>query len=238
MDGVYGIAGVLAILVCVGSLLGAFDRSRFSFRWLMVAAGLILLNDLLLTNGYGILPEIWPSAKWNWQGKALALIATLAVAASPKFGWSGAGLTLRQTNASLKSAVPIALAYISFFCAIAILFPDDPASAETVAFQLTMPGLEEEAFYRGLLLLALDRAFTGRIRFLGVEWGWGAALSCGLFGLAHAFGYSNGGYTFDPLIMALTAVPSSLAVWLRLRTGSLLVPIILHNVGNSASFIV
>lgn len=124
MDRVYGIAGVLAILVCVGSLLGAFDRSRFSFRWLMVAAGLILLNDLLLTNGYGILPEIWPSAKWNWQGKALALIATLAIAASPKFGWSGAGLTLRQTKGSVESAVPIALAYISFF-----LWPDrDPVS--------------------------------------------------------------------------------------------------------------
>ena len=35
--------------------------------------------------------------------------------------------------------------------------------------------------------------------------------------------------------MALTAIPSLLAVWLRLRTGSLLLPILLHNFGNAIS---
>jgi hypothetical protein len=55
---------------------------------------------------------------------------------------------------------------------MAFVFPDhERASAETIAFQLSLPGLEEEPFYRGVLLLALDRAFAGRIRALGVEWG-------------------------------------------------------------------
>lgn len=35
------------------------------------------------------------------------------------------------------------------------------------------------------------------------------------------------------MIMALTAVPSFIAVWLRLRTGSLLLPVLIHNFGNS-----
>ena len=98
-----------------------------------------------------------------------------------------------------------------------------------------MPGLEEEPFYRGILLLALDRAFLGRARFLGVDWGWGAVLSCALFGLAHAFGYSHGSFSFDPMTMALTTLPSFIAVWLRLRTGSVLLPVLLHNFGNSIS---
>lgn len=92
-------------------------------------------------------------------------------------------------------------------------------------------------FYRGILLLALDRAFSGRKRFLGVDWGWGAVLSCLLFGMAHAFGFSQGGFSFDPVTMALTAIPSFIAVWLRLRTGSLLLPILLHNFGNSFSLL-
>ena len=101
-----------------------------------------------------------------------------------------------------------------------------------------MPGLEEEPFYRGTLLLALDRAFTGRVRWLGVDWGWGAVLSCALFGMAHAFGYEDGHFSLDPMIMALTALPSFLAVWLRLRTGSLVLPVLLHNFGNSIGLVV
>lgn len=120
---------------------------------------------------------------------------------------------------------------------IAYLFPGDAASPETIAFQLTMPGLEEEPFYRGVLLLALDRAFSARVRLLGVEWGWGAVLSCALFGLAHAFGFSHGHFSFDAMTMALTALPSFIAVWLRLRTGSLLLPVLLHNFGNSISLV-
>src|SRR3546814_14011388 len=102
---------------------------------------------------------------------------------------------------------------------IALAFPSGTASADDVAFQLTMPGLEEETFYRGILLFALYRAFTGRVRFLGVEWGWGAVLSCLLFGMAHAFGFSDGQFSFDPLVVALTALPSFIGVWLTLRTG-------------------
>lgn len=105
-------------------------------------------------------------------------------------------------------------------------------NAEEIAFQLTMPGFEEESFYRGVLLFALDRAFTGRKRFLGVEWGWGAVLSCFIFGMAHAFGFLESGFSFDPITLGLTAVPSFIGVWLRLRTGSLLLPVLLHNFGN------
>ena len=100
-----------------------------------------------------------------------------------------------------------------------------------------MPGLEEEAFYRGVLLLMLGRAFTARLSFLGVEWHWGAVLSCVLFGLAHAFSFSNGAFAFDPLTMALTGVPSVIGVWLVLRTRSVLMPLLLHNFGNAITFL-
>src|SRR3569833_2983204 len=187
------IAGVLALLLLAGGVLGVFQRRHFSLRWLLAAAVLVALNDFLLTDGYRLIPNLSHGYEWNWQGKVVAL---------------------------------------------ARVFPSDPASPETMAFQLTMPGFEEEPFYRGILLLALDRAFTGRVKILGVEWGWGALLSCAVFGLAHAFGYSHGHYTFDPMTMAMTAIPSVLGVWVRLRTGSLVLPIVLHNFGNSISLFV
>jgi membrane protease YdiL (CAAX protease family) len=238
MAALASIGGVLAILLALGIAIGLLDRRSFSFGWLLGAAALVFLNDALLTRAYGILPDLFTGADWNWQGKTLALAATLAVAALPAFGWARVGLTLRQDTGSLAASIPVALFYCAFFAALAIAFPPEPASNETIAFQLTMPGLEEEPFYRGILLFALDRAYRGRVRFLGVEWGWGALLSCVVFGLAHAFGYSSEGYAFDPLTMALTAIPSLIAVWLRLRTGSLLLPITLHNFGNAVSLIV
>lgn len=238
MNGLISIGAVLVLLLVVGGLLGFINRRHFSPRWLLAAAGLVLINDVLLTRGYGLLPDLFPAAELNWQGKLLALFATLALAALPVFGWRRIGLTLAQAPGSLRAALPILFLYCGFFLALALVFPSEPATREEIWFQLTLPGLEEEAFYRGLLLFSLDRAFTARRRILGVDWGWGAIISCLLFGLTHAFSYSGGSFSFDALYMALTAVPSLLGVWLRLRTGSLLLPVVMHNMGNSISLLV
>ena len=237
MDGSIALAGILLLLLAAGGVLGLASRKNFNPLWLLIAALLVAVNDALLTNAYGLLPNMI-GGEWNWQGKILALAATLAIASLPAFGWRAVGLTIRQNAGSLVSAIPVALLYCAFFLAIDLAFGGSPGTGEETAFQLTMPGLEEEPFYRGILLFALDRAFTGRVRFLGVDWGWGALLSCAVFGLAHAFGYSDGAFSFDPMYMALTAIPSLLAVWLRLRTGSLLLPILLHNFGNSIGLFV
>jgi hypothetical protein len=49
------------------------QRDTFSLRWLLAAAGLVLLNNFLLNRGYGLLPHLIPPSQWNWQGKLLAL---------------------------------------------------------------------------------------------------------------------------------------------------------------------
>lgn len=233
MDGVFTIGAIVALLLAAGGVVALLGKGQgVSFRWLLVAAGLVLLNDALLTRAYRLLPDLI-GGDWNWQGKILALAATLAIAAQAAFGWRASGLTLRQ--ADLKAPLVVAALYALLFVGLALAFPNEPASTETMAFQLTMPGLEEEAFYRGLLLLVLDRAFTGRARVLRVDWSWGAVLSCVLFGLAHAFGISKGEVSFEPLLFLLTTGPSLIAVWVRLRTGSILLPVLMHNLGNAAS---
>ena len=238
MNGLIGLGGTLLILLLAGGLIGLLDRKNFDPRWLLAAALLVAVNDALLTRFYGTMPNLLPGATLNWQGKLLALAATLAIAALPLFGWRRVGLTLAQAPGSLRAALPVLALYCGFFVVMALVFPDGEASGEDIAFQLTMPGLEEEPFYRGILLFALDRAFTGRARVLGVDWGWGAILSCMLFGMTHAFGFSGGAFTFEPMIMALTAIPSFIAVWLRLRTGSLLLPVLAHNFGNAISLLI
>ncbi|MET0337739.1 MAG: CPBP family intramembrane glutamic endopeptidase [Caulobacter sp.] len=237
MNSFIGILGVLGLLVAAGGVIGMLRPSQFRPLWLFTAAGLVLLADFLLTQGYGLLPNLIPGER-NWQGMILALAAVLAVASTPAFGWRTSYLTPVQAPGSVKPALLVSALYMIFFLALALAFPNGPILAEDLAFQLTMPGLMEEAFYRGVLLLALGRAFTGRLNLLGVDWSWGAILSCVLFGLAHAFGFSRGEFSFDPLTMALTAVPSLIAVWLVLRTRSILLPIVLHNFGNTIMLLV
>ena len=162
MNGLIGLGGTLFLLLVAGALIGLSDRARFAPRWLLIAALLVAINDALLTRFYGAVPNLWPGADWNWQGKLLALAASLVIASIPAFGWRRVGLTLAQEPGSLRAVLPVLLLYGGFFLAIALGFSGDAASAEDIAFQLTMPGLEEEIFYRGILLYALFRAFGGR----------------------------------------------------------------------------
>jgi membrane protease YdiL (CAAX protease family) len=236
MNGLVSIVCILAMLLAAGAALSL--GTRVAWRWLGAAALLVLVNDALLTRCYGLVPDLVPGLAWNWQGKLGALAATLAIAALPAFGWRASGITLRQAGGSVLPCALVALVYAALFFGLALAFPGDAPTPEALAFQLTMPGLEEEAFYRGLLLLALDRAFPARMRWLGVDWGWGAIVSSALFGLAHAFGFGKAGFSFEPMVFALTAVPSLLAVWLRLRSGSIAWPVAVHNFGNAVGYLV
>ncbi|PKP67257.1 MAG: CPBP family intramembrane metalloprotease [Alphaproteobacteria bacterium HGW-Alphaproteobacteria-9] len=239
MDAVISIGLICTILLVSGFVIGLADRANFAPRWLLASAVLVFLNDALLTNFYGNIPSFLPNSDWNWQGKLLAMAVSLAIAFHPAIGWKQIGLTLMQKREGLIGTLVIAVTYCLFFVAIASMFPNDPVRADALAFQLTMPGLEEEIFYRGLLLFMLHEAFRGRIRMAGVNWGWSAFLTSALFGLAHAFSYDSAeGISFDASIMAMTFIPSFLGVWIRERSGSLLLPILVHNFGNSIFFFV
>lgn len=237
-DGQIALAAKVLGLLAVGGLIGLLRPRLFSWRWLLVAAALVILNDATATRVWRLAPRVLPRSDFAWQGKLMALAASLVVASLPAFGRRRSGLTLRQTPGSLRPALVCVALYVIFLIGLALMLPNGQVTGEELAFQLTLPGLEEELFYRGVLLLAFDRAFAARARLLGVDWGWSAVLTSVLFGLDHAFGYSHGAFSFDALTMALTALPSLVAVWIRLRTGSLLLPVVMHNAGNVLALLV
>jgi hypothetical protein len=52
-------------------------------------------------------------------------------------------------------------------------------------YQLSMPAIEEEFIYRGILLLLFDRAFGRTWKFAGVKFGWGAVIMTLMFYMTH-----------------------------------------------------
>ena len=231
-NAILSIVAIAGGLLALGALLGMADRENFRPRWLIIAAGLVVLNDGLLTNFWGAVPHAIVG-DWNWQGKLLATAGSLAIASLPMFGWRKVGITLHQGEEKRGPTYGVIAAAFVFFVGIAFAFPNDPVTAETVAFQATMPGIEEELFYRGILLLALNEAFRGRVRILGIDAGYSVLLLTILFGMGHAFSIGDSGVSFDPLTFAITAIPSLILIWVRERTGSIIWPIILHNVANT-----
>ena len=232
-DAIVALAGWIGATAAMGLVAALALRGKVKWGWFLGALVLMVAYDALLTRGYGHIPlQFWPS-NWNWEGKTLAVALSLAVAAPPLLGWRKSGFTLEQDRKGLKGALILCGLLVALFTGLALYFPGQGTDLDTLAFQLTMPGLDEELFYRGVLLLMLNEAFGRPLRVLGAHMGWGALISSVAFGLAHALGYSDGGFTFDALTMLLTGAPALLLVWLREKTGSVLLPILMHNFGNS-----
>lgn len=233
LEGVLEGFGPIGAVAAAGLVLAAVARGRIRWGWFAAAMATLVVYELALTSVYGRLPLPALGETWNWTGKLLAVATTLLIASLPWVGWRRSGLTLRQDSKGARGALILSAALAALFLGLAIYFPGESWDAEHLAFQLTMPGLDEELLYRGVLLLMFNEAFGRPVRVLGAPMGWGAVLTSLTFGLVHALGFEDGGYTFDAVAMAATGVSALLLVWLREKTGSVLLPVVMHNYGNA-----
>lgn len=229
---VLGHCAVIAVLGAAGALL---FRKTFHPGWFIGALLLYAFYDFLLTRGFYQIPNPLEGAHWNWFGKALSFGGMLIVAALPVFGFKRVGFTLRQAPGSWPAFVLFAVLAGYFFYSAITGADGRPDDIETIAFQWTMPGLDEELFFTGVFFFAMNEAFKSRANVLGAPIGYGALLALVLFGLVHAMDYDAGGFSFDPATFASVVWGSPLLLWMRARTGSLLLPILAHNIANGAS---
>lgn len=237
---VIGDFGQVGVMLTAAVLAAALSRRSFHARWLLIAVAVIVVHDFALTRGWWMVPSpgFIDRGHWNWSGKLLAIAATLAMVSLPMFGWRRAGLTLRQDPANWRGAWIGAGIVLAAIVGLSLYFPNDAGDAEAVAFQLTMPGLEEEIFYRGLLLLALNEAFRGRVKVLGARMGWGAVLTSLLFGLIHGLSFEDGAFSFTAIAFLTTGLSGLLLAWFREKSGSVVLPILLHNAGNTLPMLI
>ena len=227
---------LLAVFLTLGGIIGFFQRDQFNLKWFIVAASLAFFNFVLLSRCFEMLPS-WldfEGTKWNWVGKLLALGGTLVIMSLPSFGWRRCGMTLRQNAEGRTRTYLAAIAFCVVFGTLVLLFqPSEPFTKEALAFQLTMPGFEEEPMWRGILLFALNEAFRGRTRILRASMGWGGALTAIMFGCLHAIHFSNGSLSFGIGEMIATGVIGFVLLWFRERSGSLVLPVLIHNYVNT-----
>jgi membrane protease YdiL (CAAX protease family) len=211
---------------------------------LSIIAYAIYVTAIMMGGNYIPLEAVFGELDWNWGGKIAAIGSTVLVFAVLALTLKGvsaptAGFTFRQRKGSLLPAVIVTTLLAASVIGLEIAAADGTAlDPERLAFQATMPGIDEELFFRGVLLCLLGIAApSGGLNLLGARITVGGFLATVLFGLGHGLAYSNDGLQFSWIFVAITAYLGFGLLWLRERTGSVLWPIFAHNVINfSGSF--
>lgn len=227
-------AAIFAVLACPAML------RRRSLPW-FGAAVLLVLADFLVTSGglqFQKYIPLFAHSHWNWFGKCLStgliLLVAFGLAAFGKLRLREMGISFVQAPGTGRAILWVAIPAILLQCVLAatLFGHSGPPSRETILFQASLPGLSEELVFRGVLLAMLDRAFIGRVSLGGAKLGYGAIVIILYFGLIHGLMHPN-------WVSGLyAAMGGFLFVWLRSRTGSVVVPVFTHNVLNVVASVI
>ena len=234
--------GMLVVVLAVLALLarGRVDVGRMVLVVMATAIMTLALSVHFPRLETGVLAQLGVThGQWNWDGKIVSILATLIlIAIIPRVSFKETGFRWSQNGAVVSALLGCALVCAIEWGSNLIAGSHQTVNAETICYQATMPGLQEEPSFRGLMLLLLNQAFKDKpLTLLGAPIGWGAVASSVYFGLGHGLGWDNGHIVFDAVAVAVTGGIGFVLVWIRERTGSLVLPILAHNVANVGNYL-
>ncbi|MDR3528050.1 MAG: CPBP family intramembrane metalloprotease [Rhizomicrobium sp.] len=213
--------------------------------WVIVLMLMVLCDGMAFFAGGISQHVIFPghALHYNWGYKvfslAFGLMFAIILIDSGKFRSRELGLSFLQAPGTGRMLLTVILPCL----VLLVVLPAMPRGAkdhslETVLFQATMPGLTEELAFRGLYLALFDRMFTARFRVFGAELGYGAIATSLVFAMAHVVRFDA---HFIPQVAIVPGITMTLfalfMVWVRCRSRSLVLPVMLHNLGNTIPYI-
>lgn len=180
---------------------------------------------------------LFPHQHWNWTGKAAALLFGL-VAAFVLTGFKPAtyGLTTRVQWDGTGTLLLVCGIY--FIIRIGLYIKSGEATSaintESLIYQATLPGIQEEIIFRGILMGLLATVLKNpSFEFLHVSFSWPVIITSLLFGLAHGLTYHpQTGLNINYFLIFRSAFDGFLFALLAQKTQSLLPGIIFHNLLN------
>jgi membrane protease YdiL (CAAX protease family) len=181
--------------------------------------------------------RFFPGQDWNWAGKGLALgLELVFVFFLPKFTREDFGVTARMDWRGARPLLLVCAVYLVLRIGMYLTSSERSAAlhAETILYQATLPGIQEELLYRGILMGLLTAVFrVPQFRLLKVEFGLAAVITSILFGMAHGVSFGEGFRIHVNLFAAIrTAFDGMLFALLVRKTKSILPAIVYHNLLN------
>lgn len=218
-------------LVVILPLLLIFMKERTTKNYLrvlcIVACYLIYYFALTLQYHFDCFNII--DGRWNWDGKIYGIVCGIAIYFIFRRQFNENNFfTLKQNKEGLKSALKVVVAIL----AIAILggvVNEKEFNLETLLFQISMPGIDEEIMYRGVLLGLMCSA----LRTGGAAWRSPAIIiNAVLFGLVHSLTLGDGALQFNSVNFMWTGLLGYGFGYITIKTRSILIPMLTHNLYN------
>lgn len=196
MLAVYSLWGLLWGLLCLGLCASRLVLAPRPLVWAALACG--VHASLLLLPPWPVvafLLGLHPPGSWfgppkdpvNWLSKSAALVASLTwIYGARRLTPDAAGLRA-PTPGSLRLVGPVVLA-VAVWVAVSANYERHLPLGGTWSRHLyygLMSGLEEEVFYRGVLVGLLAPVFARTLPLLGARTSWGGVVGVLLFVLAH-----------------------------------------------------
>lgn len=221
----------IGLPILVALVLSGRARSPRSVLLCLAAVGAVVVNLVAMALGAG-LGNLTPGLDMNWAGKVIAIVLTLGMYfLLPQPLRAETGILSWPRPSRWQPTVAVSVGLLAIFWTVAYAFRDGaPVTAEVILFQASLPGLDEEMMYRGVLLALLVGALGKPFSVAGVRVGWGALPIIAFFGLAH-------GLTQDVSAEAVAAILAATVMgagllWLKEQTSSIWVAVVVHNLAN------
>jgi uncharacterized protein len=171
------------------------------------------------------------NGSWNWNGKILGILfGILCYFIFRHLFMDHDYFTLKQDKTYLKKSLIVSISVVIFATVIWYIFGKSEFDIESLAFQLTLPGIDEEIMYRGILLGLLMSVLKGQVRFIGNP---SLLISSVLFGIIHALKLNEGFIpNFNLIYFLQTGLAGYAWGWVTIKSKSIVLAIISHNFSN------
>ncbi len=216
-------------------------RKDIQWKWIGILAALFLVHKMVLFFGVaGIYPDII-GGRYNWEGKLAAIVLLLLAAwfLFPKENdaW---GFRLSQHGDHRKAGFWVAAFTLFLSTGLAWLYfsGTKTGAVSDWLYQISMPGIEEELLDRGIMLLIIDRAIPKKWKFAAVHWSWGAVVLTIMFYMTHVARVDDAWNITVLWGDFLPGIYGLLLMYVRLATGSLALPILLHGWINGIGYLI
>lgn len=166
---------------------------------------------------------------WNWDGKiyGLACGIVLYFLFCRQFADNNF-FTIKQNKEGSRSALKVVLA-VMCISLLGGIVNDNEFNLETLLFQISMPGIDEEIMYRGVLLGLMCSALrTGNAAWRNPA----IIINAILFGLVHALSLSDGALQINAMNFVWTGIIGYSFGYITIKTRSILIPMLTHNLYN------
>lgn len=176
--------------------------------------------------------------RWNWTGKIFAVLWTLLfLLFYKKFSPKDYFLSWKQNKDFLKYGL---LTILVIFIAKGVFnyFYLTPSEwdLESLLFQSTMPGLDEELAFRGIMLGILVKILKPSSKIIFHPAIYITAL---LFGMGHGLFLSESyELVFNASSFVFTSIFGVVWAWMTINSGSVVLALVSHNLGNVTSQII